>query len=290
MPDLMSLADNVLLAKAICFRAKGSDSCNELEVSRSVRFENKYMAACVQHAHNPNLPPVLHGHLGKLLLDCGPMFSGKSSGWYSRLKKLREAGKKPVVFKYLGETERYGATVGEIFGSGYVTLHSGEKIEAINIKTGADIEEWLRNYQGDTQFIFIDEAQFPAGLYDTTLSLLEQGKQVNMNHLVRTFNRTGFMNAPTLMCLADEINYNTATCVYEGCGRPATESQRMVVRAGSKIIQPALVTDPIEMIAGSDPNEVHESEDRCFYRAACLPHLQLPGEEVNRFSFEKYVA
>lgn len=291
MEDVIAFADRVMLAKGICFRARGYGPCTETEVSRSVQLgPNKYAAACVQHALNPYLPPVSPANLGKLTLDVGSMFSGKSSGTKSRRKILEKCGINPVNFRYLSETERYGCKVGELFGVGQISYHDRSTTDAINVRTGEHIEKFLEKYDGDSRFIMIDEGQFIEGLYETAQRLVEKGHQLHVNMLLRTFNRQGFMVAPSLMCLADKISFHYATCVNNGCGRPATESQRMVVRAGETRMEPANYFDPVEMIAGNDPTKIDRENDRCFYQASCLPHLEIPGEPKGKYEFNIFKA
>lgn len=288
MEEVMALADDVELAKAICFRARGRDTCQELEVSRSVKLdEREYVAACVQHFKYPDSPPVSHNDLGRLTAYVGAVCSSKSTKWNTVRQKLVEGGIVPVVFKYFNGEDRYGQNAGELMGSGKITLHTGETIDAINISAGLHIEEYIGNYGGDSEFVFIDEAQFPDELYGSISRLVARGHKVHTNMLVRTFSRGPFMNTPSLMCLADEIKFSYSVCQQDGCGRPGTESQRVVKRAGSETIEPAHVNDPIEVIAGNRFEGV-EAKDRYAYWGSCLNHLVLPGEDALPYSFDRY--
>ncbi len=86
------------------------------------------------------------------------------------------------------------------------------------------------------------------------------------------------------MCLADSIEISYATCV--GCGRPATDNQRMK-REGGKIV-PAHVDDPLVAPGGKD-SRTGRVKDPYFYEARCLDQWILRGEKKNIFELPRYV-
>ncbi|MEK6846241.1 MAG: hypothetical protein AABY26_05750, partial [Nanoarchaeota archaeon] len=129
MPEFMALADEVLLAKAICSQPR----CTSEEANRSTLENGVYLPLCTHHFHYYNSPPISHQETGTLELFLGPMFSGKSTAWHREQIKMQRKGLPYVVFKW-NRDNRYGEGDGKEFENGQVTLHSQEKIPAILVK------------------------------------------------------------------------------------------------------------------------------------------------------------
>jgi len=274
MPELITLADEILLAKAIC----SHNGCRSMEATRSIRRGNSYSAVCAHH-YRFDCPPISREFSGFLKLYLGSMYSGKTTEWGSDLNKIQEVGWNPLVLKYFGD-DRDGEEERELFGEGYVTLHKGERIPAVLVKTGEDIKEYLESHP-DRKYVFLNEGQFIKGLYDLVFELIPKGYKFCIDALLRGFNRKKFGEGAELVCLADVVNMNYATCVV--CGHPAGENQRMK-RVGEMVL-PAHSDDSLEVVGGKDDGKV-----KYFYEARCLRHWVLEGEldlryELKPFSF-----
>ncbi len=257
MPGLMALADNVILAKAICSQSR----CTE-EANRSTLEDGKYLPLCTHHFYYYTSPPISHQETGMLELFLGPMFSGKSTAWHREQIKMQRKGLPYVVIKWK-EDVRYGEKEGEESEEGHVTLHSQEKIPAILVKDALSVETYLRQ-NAEIREVFIDEAQFFPGLFGAATRLLREGYHFYATGLPRGFNRASFRDVPKLMCLADKINMHYAICVK--CGDPATENQRLNQEDKALI-----------KVGGAGD-----------YEARCLKDWTLEGEPELKYKFEKF--
>ncbi|MBI4980551.1 hypothetical protein HZC30_03285 [Candidatus Woesearchaeota archaeon] len=256
-PELMALADEVLLAKAIC-----SQSCCAEEANRSTLEKGTYLPQCTHHFHYYNAPPISHQAMGTLELFLGPMFSGKSTAWHREQIKMQRKGLPYVVFKW-NEDARYGEKAGGEFEPGQVTLHSGEKIPAILVKDAVGMETYLRQHQ-EIREAFGDEIQFFPGIYSMFARLLGEGYHFHATGLPRGYNRQGFNDVPKLMCLADKLKIHYAICVK--CGDPATENQR-INQADKSLVK----------VGGAGD-----------YEARCLKDWFLEGEPELKYKLEKF--
>lgn len=276
MPELIALADKIILTKALC----SFPTCQSMEATRSKDVgEGKYQALCTHHYHFDS-PPISKEGAGFLKMNVGPMYAGKTTGWASDLKKVIEKGWEYVVFKYLHDNHS-GEAQKKIFDMGEVTLHEGENIKAVSIKTGKDVEEYLSQYPKIRQ-IFLNEAQFISGLYNTLFKLMPRGYKFDVDGLLRDFKRKKFGEIANAVCLADEVNSYYAIC--KQCSHPATNNQRMK-RVGDQVM-PAHIDDPIEAIGGKDDGRV-----KYYYEPRCIAEWVLDGEpklvyELPKFSWK----
>lgn len=256
-PGLMALADEVLLAKAIC----SHPLCSE-EANRSSSEQGKYLPLCTHHFHYYSAPPISAKDVGALELFLGPMFSGKSTAWHREQIKLQRKGVPYVVFKWKGDA-RYGESAGNEFEEGYVTLHDGTKIPAILVRDALDTKTYLRQHT-EIREVFRDENQFYDKIYEVTAEQLGEGYHLYDTGLPRGFNRASFRDVPKLMCLADKINMHYAICVK--CGDPATENQR-INQADKSLIK----------VGGAGD-----------YEARCLKDWSLDGEPEMKYKLERF--
>ncbi|MDO8656939.1 MAG: hypothetical protein Q7K45_06910 [Nanoarchaeota archaeon] len=275
MPDLMALADDVILTKAFCYKP----DCDDTEATRGVMVDGEFEGVCAQHYYFPRSPSIEKRSAGSLTMLLGPMFSGKTRGWGNHIKKVDAKKIKKIIFKPL-KANRYGQPEGEIFGQGDITLNSNERIPgAILIQTAEDMRTYLRQHP-TVKHIFRDEIQFIPGIYDLTFDLLAEGYNLYDTGLPRGFNRKSFGEVSKLMCLSDVVEMNYSTCVP--CGHPGTENQRMK-RDGEKVF-PAHKDDPMEAPGGSD-----SGKEPYYYEARCLAQWVLRGEPENKFRLERYM-
>ncbi len=274
MPEFMGLADDVVLSKAICDLYP---ACGSTDANRSVRERDGYAARCTSHYSSPDA----EGDGGKLELFLGPMFSAKTTLWSRSLRKVQRVSIPHIVFKWRGDA-RYGETEGEVFSSGNVTLHNDTKIPAVLVGDAGDIKTYLGDHP-DIKSVFFDEGQFLAGIYGVIFDLLPRGYDFYGTALPRGFNRRGFAEVPSLMCLADKVSMENGVCVIPSCGRPGTDNQRM--KHVDSRVTPAYATDPLVLVGGKD-----EKGAEYYYEPRCLDHWELRGEKpleyrLNRFSW-----
>src|SRR3989339_1269130 len=262
MPNLITLADEIILAKAIC----SYPGCRSIEANRSKGQELNFEAFCAHHYTN-ECPPIPKELAGSLKLYLGPMFSGKSTRWSRELNKVKKVGWDPIVLNYSRDV-RDGNTDRENSGKGYITLHNGSQLEAVLVRDGSEVKNYLTSHPNQ-KVVFINEAQFMAGLYQTIFDLIPQGYQFHVDGLSRGFNRGKFGDIADLVCLADTVDMSYATCVV--CGDPATENQRMKRVNGT--VMPAHYDDPLEAVGGKDTGKAE-----FFYEARCLKDWILIGE------------
>lgn len=277
MPDLMTLADEVILTKGPCF--KYETNCNITEANRGVHLQNgEWAASCVHHFYYPDLPPLSVEHIGSFTLDLGPMFSGKTKRWRRRILNQRKKGKDLLVFSPITGA-RYGQPEVPVYSEGNVTLNNEETFPAIMIKNASHIDFYMSAHPRQRD-IFLDEVQFMPGLYDLILKYVPRGYRFYGTGLPRGFNRKQFFDVPRLMSLADEIIMSYATCVQ--CGHPATENQRMK-RESDDVILEAHAQDPLEVPGGAD-----KGKEKYFYEARCLRDWKLEGKAENKYKLERY--
>lgn len=190
---------------------------------------------------------------------------------------MRNVGWDPLVLKYLHDN-RDGEPEGKPLEMGYVTLHNGEKIEAIMVATADHIRDCLAN-NPDKREIFLNEGQFIQGLYDLVYEQIPRGRRFHVDALLRGFNRKPFGEISSLVCLADKVDNFYATCVK--CGHPAAENQRMKRVDGETL--PAHVNDDLELIGGKDKEGAEY-----FYEARCLDDWVLDGEPKMHYELPKF--
>ena len=261
MPEIMALADEIIVAKALCNQA----NCDS-EANRSLKIKNKFEPRCAYHHKYTDGRPISIDRNGSLEIFAGPMFSSKSTSLEKAIKRYEIKQSPYIIFKW-NKDKRYRGEINTI------TLHSGQRIQAYPINSYSEITDILSNKK-NTQVVMIDEAQFIDGLYSLIYDLIPQGYKIICTGLPRGFNRKPFADFPKLMCLADDIKYKNGICVE--CHDPATENQRMKKINGSVIS--AHYSDPLIAVGGSDTNNVEY-----FYQARCLDHWKLDGEPKLRF-------
>ncbi len=275
MADLMGIATHITLMKAECHIC--GDTANR---SMHLKKSNQYVPVCSHHAAHPQLPAIQAGQAGNITVYAGSMYASKSTTWSKNVNRGFQQNHNPLVFKPIMDT-RDGIENPKVFDTGYVTLHSGKRIEAILVENASQIDEYLEDHP-KVRTIKVDEVQFMNGIYEFALRNVSRGYKISVNGLPRGFNRGSFNEAPKLMCLADKIHMNYAICVHQSnnipCGKPATESQRLKRITDEGPIEIAHVNDPLVLVGGRD-----EKGAKYFYEARCLEHWSLQGEPKNPY-------
>jgi thymidine kinase len=186
--------------------------------------------------------------VGSLEVITGPMFSGKTEELIRRLRRARIARLKVQVFK---------PTIDTRFPPGKVTSHSGADVDAVTVRTAADL---LPLVDADTKVVAIDEAQFfEEDIVPVVRTLAKEGIRVIVTGLDTDFRAEPFGPMPALMAEAERLDKLAAICMV--CGEPASRTQRIVNG------QPAAYFEPIIAVGAGE-----------FYEARCRTHHSVNRE------------
>ena len=118
-------------------------------------------------------------------------------------KMLNELERQSITRKIL---KIFKPTIDNRFGNNIVQTRYGKKIDAININS---IDE-LQNYTAD--IYFIDEFQFLDGNVETIEKLASDGKKFFISGLNLTAEKKPFGKMGDLMCIADNVELMTSVC------------------------------------------------------------------------------
>ncbi len=300
MPDLMSLADEVILTKAICKdnECKRGDAIRSIEVKKG---EGVFEPRCLHHYNYVHSPGTTQDRDGTIEIFAGPMFSGKSVMWSSVIDRQKERNIPYVVFTFIDNT-RYGSNQNKryIFGEGVATLNNGQEIKALFVKNAEDIMSYLSDHP-NVRDVFIDEAQFldiehahgkeVTPLYTVISNLSAEGRRFYLTGLHRNFKREKFFEMPELMCLATHIEMSTAYCVYKDekdsppCGHPATENQMLKLASNGEYVPANYDDDPVAIGGAKQKGD----KPQLCYEARCLKHFKLPNAPTPKYEFPEWL-
>jgi thymidine kinase len=197
--------------------------------------------------YDPNIKP------GILEVYCGPMKSGKTRELIHRIDNLHYIkGCNFILIKPALDTR--SIKIQSRFGS----LSS----DCILINENKP-EEILEVVKKEHQLIAIDEAQFfKEKIISIVESLLQQDKNVIISGLDLDFRGEPFGQMHHLLARADIVHKLTGICDFDGCGAPATRTQRLVDG------QPASYHSPIILIGDATEG----------YQCRCLKHHEVPDK------------
>ncbi len=257
MAPLMALADEVQLTKAIC----SNHLCLDDQAKRSREsIDKSYEPVCSYHFTFKEAPPVPKNVAGSLELIVGPMFASKTEALVEKIQDYKFLTVPFVVFKWTNDA-RYGEEKRESLQEGFITTHNETKIPAVAVNNANDIKRYLDAKENKKiRTVLIDEGQFIEGVYDLVFKLIPQGYKFHISGLARGYNRKPFGDIPSLMCLADNIDFRSSICVK--CYEPATESHRIEASEGDTLIQPG---------------------GKGAYEARCLKDWSVPKETEARY-------
>lgn len=162
---------------------------------------------------------------GEIQLILGPMFSGKTTELFRRVKRYTIAEKSCLVVKYHRDT-RYSADA--------ASTHDKQTYEAVSAEKLWDVSYSLSDYD----VIGIDEGQFFPDLLEFCEFAANEGKIVIVAALDGTFQRKAFGPVLDLVPLAESVTKLTAVCMV--CFQDAHFTKRI----GSET--------EIEVIGGAD--------------------------------------
>jgi thymidine kinase len=157
----------------------------------------------------PNLKADRRGWIEVI---CGSMFSGKTEELIRRLKRVKMAGLKTIVFKPSMDVR---------FHEVNIVSHDTNSIESIPVKAATDILSLAEN----VDVVGIDEAQFfDEKIANVCEQLALKGIRVIVAGLDMDYMGKPFGPMPTLLAIADYITKLHAICVI--CGNIANVSYR----------------------------------------------------------------
>ncbi len=178
-------------------------------------------------------------HMGWIEVITGSMFSGKSEELIKRLRRVKYANQKMVVFKHASDM-RYDETK--------VSSHSQNYIEAIPVETIEEMYRIVKTDYRDVEVIGIDEIQFfGEKVVEFCDKMANEGKRIIVAGLDQDFKGDPFKPMDELLAKAEFIDKFNAICMV--CGSPASRTQRLVNG------EPAYSDDPIVMVGASESYE-----------------------------------
>jgi len=169
----------------------------------------------------------------ELIVFCGPMFGSKTSRLLATLDKYKYQHKKTVIFKPKID-DRYSDTE--------VVTHSGWKMPAICVKTGADILEHLSNLEENPQVIAVDEAFMIPGVSESLVWLFKNGFTIVVSSLEMSSAGKPFTEIEKMLVWATHVEKCTAVCTV--CGRDAHYTHKKLTNddeiqvGGSELYEP----------------------------------------------------
>lgn len=150
----------------------------------------------------------------RLVVNCGSMFSGKSTELMRQGERHMIAGHNVVFVKPIIDNR---------YSNDEIVNHKGQKVEALNIHDG---KELLTNKQVlEADVVLIDEVQFIPHVIEGIQALLTINKMVYCSGLDMDFKGEPFETVAYLMAIAEEINKFHAVCGH--CGEDALFSHKL---------------------------------------------------------------
>lgn len=150
----------------------------------------------------------------KLVVNCGGMFSGKSTELIRQGERHMLAGHKVVFIKPQFD-DRYSEDE--------IVNHKGQKVKALSITSNDNI--LLMEDVMSADVVLIDEVQFLSNIVIKIECLLKQGKAIYCSGLDMDYLGKPFETVASLMALADEVNKFHAVCAH--CGEDAVFSKKL---------------------------------------------------------------
>jgi thymidine kinase len=233
MPQLIGLADDIELAKAVCNKTKYT-ICTKKQANRSMLEsdgkDTRYIPVCHHHFHFPDLPRTANG--ASFTLRTGEMFSGKTVKCEGDVAKiLKTIGEERVaMFKWIND-QRYGQEGGKkVYDFDDITLNDGRRLGgAVLVRNTEDMAQYLAEHP-EKREVYFSEVQFFPGIFNLVSELLSKGYHLQADGLLRTADRKVFGETAMLACLADKVDITHAICGQ--CYSQATESQELALTSG----------------------------------------------------------
>lgn len=150
----------------------------------------------------------------RLIVNCGGMFSGKSTNLIRQGERHLLADHRVVFIKPSLDT-RYSKNA--------IVTHKGQKVESLNMKDAKNflIEKEILA----AEVVLIDEVQFIDNAVYGIQKLLELNKTIYCSGLDMDYLGVPFQTMASLMAMADEVNKFHAVCT--SCGEDALFSHKL---------------------------------------------------------------
>lgn len=164
---------------------------------------------------------------GTLTVNCGSMYSGKSSELLRQGERHILAGHKVIFIKPAIDTR---------YAKNEVVTHVGQSMEAIRVHGNDRIDILDTVLEADV--VLLDEVQFFVSEYSIgrqVLNLIRAGKTVYASGLDMDFLGEPFTVTADLMARADVVNKFKAVCAC--CGADATFSGKNAIAPRMQRIQ-----------------------------------------------------
>lgn len=151
----------------------------------------------------------------RLVVNCGGMFSGKSTELMRQGERHMIAGHNVVFVKPLIDNR---------YSNDEIVNHKGQKVQAINIKHGKELLVTPSILKADV--VLIDEVQFIPKVVESIKDLLTINKMIYCSGLDMDYKGDPFEAVACLMAMAEEINKFHAVC--NNCGEDALFSHKTI--------------------------------------------------------------
>lgn len=162
---------------------------------------------------------------GKLTVNTGSMYSGKSSELLRQGERHLLAGHKVVFIK---------PAIDLRYAKDEIVTHTGARVGAIRVRGIDRIDTMAQVVEADV--VLIDEVQFfDIWLSNQIMELVARGKNVYVSGLDMDFMGEPFGLTADLMARADVVNKFKAVCA--GCGADATYSGKNAKASKRKRIE-----------------------------------------------------
>ncbi len=169
------------------------------------------------------MEPIVLRNTGWIELIWGGMFSGKTTEMLARIEKAQRARKIVTIYKPSIDTRASKKSL--------VTMHSGETVEAINIKDPREI----LTHAHICNIVGIDEIQFfDREIIEVCQKLANRGKRVIVTGLDMNYMGEPFSITMRLAAIAEFIDKVHAVCTQ--CGNMANHSNIKIDPEGEIVV------------------------------------------------------
>jgi len=155
-------------------------------------------------------------------LIIGPMFSGKSTELFRRIRREQYAGKRTIIYKYVKDM-RYTTR------QDLACSHDGVSQEAVPVST---LEPFIDNLP-DVDVIGIDEGQFIACLEQFCQTAANAGITVIIAALDSNYKRESFQNVTNLVGVSEHVRKLHSVCIM--CGKKAAFTRKLLINKKTSI-------------------------------------------------------
>lgn len=169
----------------------------------------------------------------EFIVYCGPMFSSKTSRLLSTLEKYKYQHKRIIVFK---------PKIDDRYSLSDVVTHGGWKVPAICVKSGAEILEYLSEFDEDPHVVAVDEAFMIPGASEALTWLFTYGFTIVVSSLEMSSTGKPFGEIEKMLPWATKIEKCSAVCTV--CSRDAhythkkQSSEEEIQVGGAELYEP----------------------------------------------------